>query len=157
FPWLKRSVNPWFFPEDAALMAIALLAVWWSQKPALQLRIPARLLAASVVFAGASLAYNAAHQSGIQVPQTITVDGQPFNLHEGNIFLYFYDPHCSHCTEAAEHMAKYHWKSDVKIIGLPTDDPDAVPAFLGFTKLAARTSLDTEALRKLFVFTSPPY
>lgn len=156
FPWLKRAVNAAFFFEDGAMLAASVAAGVFSRKPA-SLQVPIRMLAGICVFAGASYAYNVVHQSGIQVPQTITVDGKPFNLHEGNVFLYFYDPHCSHCTEAAEHMAKYRWKSDVKIIGLPTDDPEAVPAFLAFTKLAALTSQDTEALRKLFVFTSPPY
>jgi uncharacterized membrane protein YphA (DoxX/SURF4 family) len=157
FPWLKRSVNVWFFPEDAALMAIALLAVWWSQKPAFKLRVPAMLLAASVVFAGASFAYNTAHQSGIEVPPTITVDGKPYNLREGNVFLFFYDPHCSHCEEAARNMSTYRWKKDVTVIGLPTVDPVLAESFLHDTKLSALTSTDSATLRKLFTFTSPPY
>jgi uncharacterized membrane protein YphA (DoxX/SURF4 family) len=156
FPWLKRAVNAAFFLEDGVMLAASVAAGWFSRKPA-GLKIPIQMLAAICVVAGGAYAYNVAHQSGIQVPPTITVDGKSFNLHEGNIFLYFYDPHCSHCTEAAQHMATYHWKSDVKIIGLPTDDPEAVPGFLGYTKLSALTSLDTATLRKLFVFTSPPY
>jgi hypothetical protein len=150
-------VNGWFFLEDAALMAIALLAVLWSQKPSFRLRIPAMLLAASVIFAGASFAYSTAHQSGIQVPSTITVDGKPFNLREGQVFLFFYDPHCSHCEEAARNMSTYAWKKNVTVIGLPTIDPLLADSFLHDTKLSARTSLDSATLRKLFTFTSPPY
>lgn len=156
FPWLKRAVNAAFFFEDGAMLAASVAAGWFSRKPA-GLKVPVQMLAAICVFAGASYGYNVAHQNGIQVPPTITVDGKPFNLREGNVFLYFYDPHCSHCEEAAVHMASYHWKKDVTIIGLPTDDPPAVPGFLKYTKLAALTSLDTDVLRKLFVFTSPPY
>lgn len=157
FPWLKRSVNAWFFPEDGALLAIALLAVWWSAKPPMSLRTPAVLLAAVAVLAGASYGYNAMHQSGIQVPETILVDGKPYNLHHGHIFLFFYDPTCSHCEQAAKHMGTMHWKDDVTVIGLPTNDFQWAASFLHDTKLNARTSLDTEALRKLFVFTDPPY
>ncbi len=97
------------------------------------------------------------HQSGIQVPETITVDGKPFNIRQGNIFLFFYDPACSHCEEAARHMATYGWKSDVTVIGLPTNDPQWAASFLHDTKLVAKTSTDSALLRKLFVFTSPPY
>ncbi len=157
FPWLKRSVNPWFFPEDAGLMVFALLAAWWSQKPRLNFRVPAMLLAASVVFAGASFAYNTVHQSGVQVPETITVDGKPYSVREGHVFLFFYDPSCSHCEEAARHMATYSWKKDVTVIGLPTNDPQWAASFLHDTKLVAKTSTDSAALRKLFTFTSPPY
>jgi len=109
------------------------------------------------VFAGGAYAYNTAHQSGIQVPQTITVDGKPFNIREGNVFLFFYDPSCSHCEEAARHMSTYSWKKDVKVIGLPTNDPQWAASFLHDTKLVALTSTDSALLRKLFVFTSPPY
>ena len=156
FPWLKRAVNAAFFFEDGAMLAAAVVAGWFSRKPA-SLRVPVRMLTAICVLSGGAYAYNVVHQSGIQVPRTITVDGKPFNLRQGSVFLFFYDPHCSHCEEAAQHMSTYSWKKDVTIIGLPTDDPPAAPGFLKYTKLAALTSLDTETLRKLFVFTSPPY
>ena len=156
FPWLKRAVNAAFFFEDGAMLLAAVVAGWFSRKPA-GLRFPVMTLAAVSVLVGGAFAYNVVHQSGIQVPPTITVDGKPFNLREGNVFLFFYDPHCSHCEEAAQHMSTYRWNKDVTIIGLPTDDSPAAPGFLQYTKLAALTSLDTDLLRKLFVFTSPPY
>ena len=156
FPWLKRAVTPAFFPEDGAILAAALIAAWFSRKPT-SLRFPIIALVAISVLAGASLGYNTIHQSGIQVPETITVDGKPFDIRQGNIFLFFYDPACSHCEEAARHMATYGWKSDVTVIGLPTNDPQWAPSFLHDTKLVAKTSTDSALLRKLFVFTSPPY
>ena len=110
FPWLKRAVNPAFFPEDGAMLAAALIAAWFSRKPA-NLRFPIIALVAITVMASVGLGYNTIHQSGIQVPETITVDGKPFNIRQGHIFLFFYDPHCSHCEEAARHMATYSWKS----------------------------------------------
>jgi uncharacterized membrane protein YphA (DoxX/SURF4 family) len=156
FPWLKRAVNPYLFLEDGAMLAAALIAAWFSRKP-YSLRFPIIALVTISVLAAAGLGYNTMHQSGIQVPETITVDGKPFNIRRGHIFLFFYDPHCSHCEEAADHMATYGWKKDVTVIGLPTIDPILAASFLHDTKLVAKTSTDSALLRKLFVFTSPPY
>ncbi len=156
FPWLKRSVTPALFAEDGAMLLAAMVAAWFSRKPT-GLRFPAIALAVISVFAGASYGYNTIHQSGIQVPETIAVDGQPFNLRQGHIFLFFYDPACSHCEEAARHMSTYGWKKDVTVIALPTNDPQWAASFLHDTKLVAKTSSDSALLRKLFVFTSPPY
>jgi uncharacterized membrane protein YphA (DoxX/SURF4 family) len=156
FPWLKRAVNPAFFPEDGAILAAALIAAWFSRKPT-SLRVPVIALLVIAAFAGASFGYNTIHQSGIQVPETIMVDGKPFNIRQGHIFLFFYDPHCSHCEEAAQHMSTYGWKKDVTVIGLPTIDPLLAKSFLDYTRLVAKTSTDSALLRKLFVFTSPPY
>ena len=156
FPWLKRSVTPALFAEDGAMLLAALIAARFSRKPT-SLRFPVIALAVISVFAGAAYGYNTMHQSGIQVPETIAVDGQPFNIRQGHIFLFFYDPACSHCEEAARHMSTYGWKKDVTVIGLPTNDPQWAASFLHDTKLVAKTSSDSALLRKLFVFTSPPY
>ena len=156
FPWLKRAVTPALFVEDGAMLAAALVAAWFSRKPS-SLRFPMIALVAISVLAGASLGYNTMHQSGIQVPETITVEGKPFNIRQGHIFLFFYDPHCSHCEAAAQHMSTYGWKKDVTVIALPTIDPELAAPFLHDTKLVAKTSTDSAMLRKLFVFTSPPY
>ena len=81
FPWVKRAVGPAFFWEDAGMLVASLAATFFSRK-ALSLKIPAMVFAGLIVFSGASFAYNNMQQSGIQVPETITVDGKPFNLHE---------------------------------------------------------------------------
>jgi len=138
------------------MLVAALVAAWFSRKPS-GMRFPVIALAVISVFAGAAYGYNTMHQSGIQVPETIAVDGQPFNIRQGHIFLFFYDPACSHCEEAARHMSTYGWKKDVTVIGLPTNDPQWAASFLHDTKLVAKTSSDSALLRKLFVFTSPPY
>lgn len=156
FPWVKRAVGPAFFWEDAGMLVASLAAAVFSRK-ALSLRVPAMIFAGLVVFSGASFAYNTMQQSGIQVPETITVDGKPFNLRQGNVFLFFYDPQCSHCEEAARNMATYQWKNDVTIIGLPTNMPEWAASFLHDTKFNAKTSNDTAELRKLFTFNYPPY
>jgi uncharacterized membrane protein YphA (DoxX/SURF4 family) len=156
FPWLKRTVNPAFFWEDGAMLAAAIAAGWFSRKPA-GLRLPLISLIAVGILSGISFAYVTSQQSGVQVPQTITVDGKPYSLREGRVFLFFYDPSCSHCEAAAKDMSTYAWKSDVTVIGLPTNDPQWAASFLHDTKLNARTSLDTKELRKLFIFPNPPY
>ncbi len=157
FPWLKRAVNAGSVSGGRSHAARPpSVAAWFSRKPT-SLRFPIIALVAISVLAGAGLGYNTIHQSGIQVPETITVDGKPFDIRQGNIFLFFYDPACSHCEEAARHMATYSWKKDVTVIGLPTNDPQWAASFLHDTKLVAKTSTDSALLRKLFVFTSPPY
>jgi uncharacterized membrane protein YphA (DoxX/SURF4 family) len=138
FPWLKRAVTPALFVEDGAMLAAALIAAWFSRKPS-SLRFPIIALVAISVLAGAGLGYNTMHQSGIQVPETILVDGKPFNIRQGRILLFFYDPHCSHCEEAAQHMSTYGWKKDVTVIGLPTVDSQLAASFLDYTKLVAKT------------------
>jgi len=138
-------------------MLVASLAALWLSRKAASLRMPAMILTGVAVLSGASYGYNVTHQSGIQVPETITVEGQPYSLHKGRIFLFFYDPTCSHCNEAAEHMATYHWKSDVTVIGLPTNDLQWGASFMKDTKLGAKNSSDAKTLRKLFTFSYPPY
>jgi len=138
------------------MLACSLLAGWFARK-ASHLRLPMMALAIVAVLSGASFGYNTVHQSGIQVPATITVDGKPYNLHEGRVFLFFFDPQCSHCEDASRHMATYKWKSGVTVIGLPTQQPQWAEGFFHDTKLNARVSTNTEELRKLFVFTDPPY
>jgi len=156
FPWVKRAVGPAFFWEDGAMLVASLAATWFSRK-APSLRVPAMVFAGLILFSGASFAYNSMQQSGIKVPDTITVDGKPFNLHEGRVFLWFYDPQCSHCEEAARNMATYRWKDDITIVGLPTNMPEWAASFLHDTKFSAKTSNDAAELRKLFVFPYPPY
>lgn len=156
FPWLKRTVNPAFFWEDGAMLAAAAVAWFFSRKPN-GLRLPLYSLIGVAILSGISFAYVTSQQSSISVPAQITVDGKSFALRQGRIFLYFYDPACSHCEAAAKDMATYGWKSDVTLIGLPTNDPQWAASFLRDTKFNAKTSLDTKELRKLFVFPNPPY
>lgn len=156
FPWVKRTIGPGFFAGDAAMLVAALLAGWWS-RPATGLRQAAGILALIAVATGTSYAFATAHLSGTKAPDSITVDGKPFSLEHGRIFLWFYDPQCGHCQEAAEHMAKYNWKSDVTIIAIPTNQPRWAQGFLTDTGLKAKTSTDLDLLKKTFPFGDPPY
>jgi uncharacterized membrane protein YphA (DoxX/SURF4 family) len=155
FPWVKRTVSPGFFIGDAIMLALALFAGWWSP-PAWGVRSAAVVLGAVAVFSGVSFGVNAARQSGVKAPDAITVDGQPYSLRHGNIFLYFYDPLCSHCDAAARKMSKLNW-GDTKIVAIPTNDPQFAASFLRDTHLKAVTSLDVQALRKIFPFRDPPF
>ncbi len=156
FPIVKRSVGPMFFPEDGAMLLLAVLAGLWA-RPSQNLGRALGILAAVAVFSGASYGYALAHQTGTKAPDSITVDGQPYNLQHGRVFLFFYDPNCGHCDAAARTMAKFHWKDDVTIIGIPTSMPRFAASFVHDTGIKARTSLDLDLLKKVFPFGDPPY
>jgi uncharacterized membrane protein YphA (DoxX/SURF4 family) len=157
FPMVKRAVNPAFFVEDGAMLLAAILA-GWSARPSTGMGAAAIVAALAVVFAGASYGVNLSHQTGTKAPDSITVDGKPFSLQRGHIFLFFYDPNCGHCDAAARAMAKLHWKTDVTIVAIPTTQPRFAAAFLHDTGLKAVTSLDLDLLKKTFPLPGdPPY
>lgn len=155
FPWVKRTVGPGFFYGDAAMLALAMIAGWWG-RPSESVRSAAVVLGAVVVFTGVSFAVAASHQFGIAAPAQITVDGQQYSLQHGRIFLYFFDPQCSHCEAAAKTMSKFNWK-DTQLIAIPTREPRFAASFLEDTKFHAKTSLDVDLLKKAFPFGDPPY
>jgi uncharacterized membrane protein YphA (DoxX/SURF4 family) len=155
FPLVKRAVGPGFFVTDAAMLGLAVLAGWWSRRPE-NLRGALVILGAVAVFAGVLYGVNATHQSGIRAPDSITVDGQPYSLKQGNVFLYFYDPECMHCDAAARRMSKLNWKN-TRVIGIPTRVPQFAAAFLHDTGLRAGITNDVQPLRSLFKFVDPPY
>jgi uncharacterized membrane protein YphA (DoxX/SURF4 family) len=156
FPWVKRTIGPGFFAGDAAMLLAALIAGWWA-RPSSGLRNAALILAVIAAGTAASFGYASSRLSGTKAPDIITADGKPFSLQRGRIFLFFYDPQCSHCEAAARHMAKYRWKDDVTVIGIPTNMPKWAESFLSDTGLKAKTSLDLDLLRKTFPFGDPPY
>jgi len=156
FPWVKRAVGPMFFVEDAAMLALALIAAFWSRPP-VSLRSAAVVLGVIAVFAGASYGAAVTRQSGTKAPDSIMVDGKPYNLQHGRIFVFFYDPNCSHCDAAARAMSKLHWKDDVVKIGIPTTMAQFAPAFVKETGMSMLTSLDLEKMKAVFPFGDPPF
>jgi uncharacterized membrane protein YphA (DoxX/SURF4 family) len=155
FPWLKRTVGPGFFIGDALMLAATWVAWKWAPR-AQSPRVAVLVLGAITVFAGAS--YGVAHfeNSGIQAPPSVAVAGNPFPLRQGRIFLYFFDPECTHCFNAAKEMATYRWR-DVKIVVVPTRQERFAEQFLADTGLKAPITYDTAQLREKFSFTDPPY
>src|ERR1700733_4441025 len=87
FPLVKRAVNPAFFLEDGAMLLMAVLAGMWARSSE-NLRGALVILGAVVVFAGVSFGVNSARESGVKAPASITVDGKPVSLAEGNAFLF---------------------------------------------------------------------
>jgi uncharacterized membrane protein YphA (DoxX/SURF4 family) len=155
FPLVKRTIGPGFFIGDTVMLLMAGLAGWWA-RPSENMRGALVILGAVAVFAAVSLGINTTRQSGLKAPDSITVDGKPFSLGDGNIFLFFYDPECMHCDAAARKMSKLNWK-DTKIIAIPTQDPQFAPSFLKDTGLRAGTSNELQLLRSTFKFQDAPY
>ncbi|MCY4189559.1 MAG: hypothetical protein OXD30_13860 [Bryobacterales bacterium] len=156
FPWLERAVGPAFFWSDAAMLAVALLAVRFSQ-PAGKARGAVAAVLAVAVFAALMLGVERLRlQPGLAGIESIRVDGGAHDLRAGKSFLFFFNPSCLHCLHAGQTMAGYDWLVD--FIGIPTQDPDWGPGFLEDAGLtAAKLSPDAERLRETFEFEDVPY
>jgi uncharacterized membrane protein YphA (DoxX/SURF4 family) len=155
FPWVKRAVGPGFFVGDGIMLLMAVPAYIWA-KPSAGLKQAAMILGGVAVFAAASYGVAFSQNNGAKAPDTLTVDGKTTAINAGRVFLFFYDPECAHCDEAARRMATWNWK-DTKVIGVPTRVPQFGKDFMQSTKLNAGNSSDVEALKKIFPFGDPPY
>jgi len=155
FPLIKRTVGPGFFVGDAIFLLLGLAAVAWSSRPK-SIRTPGIALATLIVFAGASFGIHANTRSHAQIPTPIVVDGQPQNLADGKVFLFFYDPSCTHCDAAAKFMSKLDW-TGTRVVAIPTINPQWAASFLHDTHFKAATSLEFEKLKKAFPFVDPPF
>ncbi len=155
FPIIKRTVGPGFFVGDGVMLLMGIAAYRWSVRVP-GLKVPAVAFLSLMGLAGLSFGVNAAERHNVQVPSPVIVDGKPQNLTNGKVFLYFYDPECSHCIAAARFMSKLNW-GDTRIVGIPTHDPQFAPDFLQDTNLKAATSIETAKLKKAFPFVDPPF
>jgi uncharacterized membrane protein YphA (DoxX/SURF4 family) len=154
FPILKRAVNPMFFVEDGVMLLLAVVAGIWARRPE-SLKIAGVILGAVVVFAGVMLGVTMGPQKGALAPASITVEGKQFSLQEGKIFIFFFDPECLHCLEAARKMSKMNW-GDTKVVVVPSRVPQFAHDFLHDAKLTAGVSNDLELLKKTFPYVSTP-
>ena len=154
FPWVKRAVGPAFFAEDGALLLLAVLAGMWA-KAASGFRTALLILGAVAVFAGVSYGVNSVRETGTKAPDTITVAGKPYSLQHGKIMLFFFDPECLHCLDAAKRMSHYNW-GDTRVVAIPIQQPQFAPGFLEDTKLNAVVSNDLQQLKSIFPFVSAP-
>jgi len=155
FPFIKRAISPWFFLEDAVMLLLGLAAFFWSP-PVKSWRIPAVALVSIAVLAGASFGWGAMQRTGLAAPSPIVVDGKTEPVTQGKVFLFFYDPMCMHCNNAAKFMSGFDW-GDTRVIAIPTTMPQWAEGFLHDNGLKAGTSLELEKLRKTFKFVDPPY
>ena len=152
----KRAVGPSFFVGDAAMLLGAVLAAWWA-KPSQGLRTATVMLGAVAVFVGVSYGMAYGQHTGATAPESIVVEGQPVSLSQGKYFLFFFDPECSHCNDAAKTMSTYTWKSDMQVIGVATRQPQWAAAFMQDNQFKGRISSDLEKLKAVFPFEAGPY
>jgi uncharacterized membrane protein YphA (DoxX/SURF4 family) len=156
FPWLKRAVGPSFFIGDGIMLVLAGVAGWWA-RPSQSTRSAILVLGAVVVFALACFGVTAARQPAvITAPEWITADGKPFPLHQGRVFLYFFDPECTYCDVVARQMARYDWR-ETTVIAVALAQPGFAQQFMQATGLRGLVSQDVERLRGTFSFIDQPY
>ena len=155
FPWIKRVVGPGFFIGDGIMLLLAVVAGFWAKHPE-SLRSAILVLGAVVVFALVSYGVGVTRANAAQAPAAIRVDGKPYSLQSGRFFLFFFNPQCSHCLEAAKRLAQLHW-NDTRIVAIPVEQPDYAAPFLEMTGLNAVVTRDFEALSKTFGYTGYPF
>jgi uncharacterized membrane protein YphA (DoxX/SURF4 family) len=154
FPWVKRVVGPGFFIGDGFMLLLAAAAWLWS-KPAAGARTAGLIVAAVVVFAGVSYGVDAVRQTGTPAPAAIMVDGRPYSLQHGRIFLFFFHPECGHCLETSKSMARLDW-GDTRVIAVPVEEPQYSAQFLQMAGLRAGVSTDFALLKQVFGFAGYP-
>ena len=154
FPWVKRAVGPAFFIGDGFMLALAAMAGWWA-RPARAARSALTILGAIALFAAAAYGIVDLRQTGTKAPDTVTVNGNPYSLQEGKILIFYFDPECLHCFDAAKRMAAMNW-GDTRIVAVPINVPQFAQEFLDRTHLKAVVSNDLPRLKKIFPFVSAP-
>jgi len=155
FPWLKRVVGPGFFIGDAAMLALAAIAGVWTRRSE-GLRAAVLILGAVAVFAGASYGVEVARHSGARAPDTVTVDGKPYDLASGKVLVYFFNPACTHCNEVAREMSKLEW-TDARVLAVPVELEQFGASFLAETGLQAALTSDFEKLKGPLGYRAYPY
>ncbi|MCL6546382.1 MAG: DoxX-like family protein [Bryobacteraceae bacterium] len=157
FPWIRRVVGPVFFITDFLMLLMAAAAGWWA-RPSRGMRPALAVLGAVCVFAAVS--YGLATRTpkeGIVAPEMVMVAGKPFALHEGKVFLFFFNPECLHCAHAAKELAKLEW-GQTRVVVVSTQLNPFAPDFLKETGLKADAIADeAETLRAVFRFVDVPY
>jgi len=154
FPWVKRAVGPGFFIGDGIMLALAVGAGVWAKR-AESLRSAILILGTVTLFALVSYGVAAMRQTGTPAPDTVTVDGKPYSLQQGKILIFYFDPECLHCLDAAKRMSKYNW-GDTRVVAVPINVPQFAQGFLDDTHLKAVISPDLKKLTQIFPFVSAP-
>jgi uncharacterized membrane protein YphA (DoxX/SURF4 family) len=154
FPWLKRTVGPMFFVSDALMLAAAVAAGRWAQPVARKLGA-ILIFAAVSVFALVSYGAAAVKDTGTKAPDTVLVEGKPYSLQSGKIFIYFFDPECMHCLEAGRRLAKLNW-GDTKVLGVPNRMPQFADNFMKMSAMNQPVSTDWTVLNQTFSIKGSP-
>ena len=153
-PWLKRVVGPGFFVGDGVMLLLAVFAGLGARKPE-GLRAVALIAAAVTVFAGVSYGVGAARQTGTRAPESILVDGRPYRLERGKVFLFYFDPACMHCFESAQRMAKMRW-GDTRVVGVPISQGQFAGQFMSDTGFRMAITTDRDKLKAVFPYAGVP-
>jgi len=153
-PWLKRVVGPGFFIGDGAMLGLALLA-WLGARRSEGKRAVALIAGAVTVFAGVAFGVGEVRQTGTKAPETILVEGQPYSLEHGKVFLFYFDPQCMHCFDSAKRMAQLHW-GDTRLVGVPVSQAHYAAQFMGDTGFHMAITSDLAKLKALFPYAGVP-
>jgi uncharacterized membrane protein YphA (DoxX/SURF4 family) len=154
FPWIKRAVGPGFFIGDGVMLALTVMSGIWADRSQ-SLRSAILVLGAVTVFALVSYGVEAVRQTGTKAPDSVAVNGRPYSLQQGKILIFYFDPECMHCLDAAKRMSQLKW-GDTHVVAVPIQQPQFAPGFLNDTHLHAVISTDLPQLRKIFPFVSAP-
>ena len=157
FPWLERAVGPAFFWSDAAMVLLAALAAIFA--PKMSAFTGARnLLIGVLAFSLVALAWDKMKPAaGAEVPATIIVNDEEYELREGKKFIYFFNPTCLHCLDVGIALSKYEFQAS--FLGVPTQDFDYAGGFLNDASLTGKVEMtpDLDKLKKTFPFDDVPY
>ena len=153
-PWLKRVVGPGFFVGDGAMLLMAVLAGLGSRRPEGK-RAVVLIAAAVAVFAGVSYGVGATRETGTRAPESIVVDGRPYSLEHGKIFLFYFDPACMHCFESAQRMSRMHW-GDTRVVGVPISQVQFATQFMQDTGFHMAITTDRDKLKAVFPYAGVP-
>ena len=156
FPWVERAVGPGFFIGDGIMLAISVLAIVFAPRPT-QFRMAALLLIGVILAGVVSIAWDKWGASPeFDVPTTIQGNSENINLHNGRVFIYFFNPTCLHCLDAGIAMANFTWKAT--FVGVPTQDFEFATGFIDDTGLQnVYLSPNLDLLREKFPFEDVPY
>jgi hypothetical protein len=157
FPWLERAVGPAFFWSDGVMAALAAAAAIFAPRMG-AFKGARNLLVGVLALAVAALAWDKlGPQPGAEVPETILVENQPYDLRTGKIFIYFFNPTCLHCLDVGMALSKHEFQAP--FLGAPTQDLDFAEGFLKDAGLTGKVRLtpDLEKLKETFPFDDVPY
>ena len=155
FPWIKRAVGPGFFIGDVLMLLLAAAAGLWSPRP-FGKRPAAVILATVTVFALVSWGVEAQEFKGVRAPDSVIVNGQPFAINHGKFFVFFFNPECTHCYDAAKHMSRFSW-GDTVVVAVPVEQAQFADGFLEETGLKAVVTSDFQRLKSRLGYTAYPF
>ena len=153
-PWLKRVVGPGFFVGDGLMLALAGFA-WLGARRSEGTRTVALIAGAVAVFAGVSFGVAEVRQTGAKAPESILVEGRPYSLERGKVFIYYFDPQCMHCFDSAKQMSKLQW-GDTRVVGVPISQAHYAEQFMQDTGFHMAITSDLSRLKQVFPYAGVP-